>query len=76
FALGAALPLITAYLTPPAQVGTSVAVATLATLLALGALAARVGGASPVRGALRVAGWGAVAMAVTAAVGALVGVAV
>jgi len=45
----------------------------LVCLAALGALAARAGGASTVTGAARVAFWGALAMAVTAAVGALFG---
>ena len=73
FAVGAALPLLTALVVPAAWVLVAVAVATLATLLVLGALAAYVGGASLGRGALRVAGWGALAMAVTALVGSLVG---
>jgi VIT1/CCC1 family predicted Fe2+/Mn2+ transporter len=50
-----------------------VVVTTLALLLVLGGVAARLGGASLARGALRVAFWGAVAMAVTAGVGRLFG---
>jgi VIT1/CCC1 family predicted Fe2+/Mn2+ transporter len=46
---------------------------TLGLLLVLGAVAARLGGAPIARGALRVAFWGAVAMACTAAVGRLFG---
>jgi VIT1/CCC1 family predicted Fe2+/Mn2+ transporter len=46
---------------------------TLALLLLLGSVAARLGGASVTRGALRVAFWGAVAMGCTAAVGRLFG---
>ncbi|MEO6463075.1 MAG: VIT1/CCC1 transporter family protein, partial [Candidatus Eisenbacteria bacterium] len=46
---------------------------TLALLLALGAVAARLGGAPLARGALRVAFWGAVAMGCTAVVGLLFG---
>ena len=46
---------------------------TLVLLFVLGSLAARLGGASLLRGALRVAFWGAVAMACTAAVGRLFG---
>jgi VIT1/CCC1 family predicted Fe2+/Mn2+ transporter len=46
---------------------------TLALLVLLGAVAARLGGASATRGALRVAFWGAVAMGCTAAVGRLFG---
>ena len=48
---------------------------TLVLLVALGALAARVGGASVLTGAGRVTFWGAVAMAVTAAAGVLFGAA-
>jgi VIT1/CCC1 family predicted Fe2+/Mn2+ transporter len=53
-----------------------IVVVTLALLLALGAVAARIGGASILRGAARVAFWGAVAMACTAGVGRLFHVAV
>ena len=53
-----------------------VAVVSLACLALLGALAARVGGASVAIGAGRVAFWGALAMAVTAAVGRMFGTAV
>ena len=45
----------------------------LASLVLLGAVAAQVGGASPVTGAVRVAFWGALAMGVTALVGAWFG---
>ena len=76
FTVGAALPLATAALVPPGAVLAAVAAATIATLLALGALAAVAGGAPVVRGALRVAVWGALAMAATGLVGRLVGVAV
>ena len=48
----------------------------LAFLGALGAIAAGAGGASPLKGALRVAFWGALAMALTAGVGRLFGTAV
>ena len=49
---------------------------TLIFLLAFGALGAWLGGARPVRPALRVEFWGALAMLVTAGIGALVGRAV
>ena len=73
FAVGAALPLLVAALTPgrgilPAVTGTS-----LCFLAVLGALAANAGGASMTRGALRVTFWGAFAMGLTALVGKLVG---
>lgn len=76
FAVGAALPLLTAALTPVASIPMVVALLSLACLAGLGALAARAGGAPAGRGALRVAFWGALAMALTAAVGSLFGAAV
>ena len=59
---------------PSSGVGVGVTVITLVALLALGALAASAGGASPVKGALRVTVWGAAAMALSALVGSLFGV--
>ncbi len=76
FSLGAAVPLLTITLTPEAaRIGLTVAV-TLLALAALGGIGARLGGAPMERAALRVAAWGAVAMALTSAIGALVGAAV
>ena len=72
FAVGAALPLAVVVLAPAAAVVMVVA-ASLVLLAALGAVAAGVGGASALVGAARVTFWGALAMAVTAAVGALFG---
>jgi len=69
FAAGAAVPILTAVLAPPRWVGEMSAATCLATLLALGALAAYAGGASMTRGAVRVAFWGAFAMGLTALVG-------
>ena len=54
----------------------SVAVAALLALAGLGIVGARAGGASLWRGMLRVTFWGALAMAATAAIGTLFGVAV
>jgi VIT1/CCC1 family predicted Fe2+/Mn2+ transporter len=71
FAAGAAVPIVTAALAPPRWVGEVVAIACLVTLLALGALAAHVGGASMARGAARIGFWGAIAMGLTALVGRL-----
>jgi VIT1/CCC1 family predicted Fe2+/Mn2+ transporter len=71
FAVGAAVPMLTILVTPPADLSRAVVVVSLACLASLGALAAQVGGASPGVGALRVGFWGAVAMAATAAVGTL-----
>ena len=76
FASGAALPIVTAALSSTASVTVVVAVVSLGCLALLGALAAKVGGASVAVGAGRVAFWGALAMAVTAAVGRLFGTAV
>ena len=76
FAAGAALPLTTALLAPAAMVMPVVAALCLVFLAALGALAARAGGANVTRGALRVTFWSAIAMAVTAAIGRALGVAV
>ena len=76
FASGAVLPIFAASLTPTESVSAVVAVSSLACLAVLGALAARAGGAPVAVGAGRVAFWGALAMAVTAAVGRLFGTAV
>jgi vacuolar iron transporter family protein len=76
FSLGAALPLLTAVLAPADIVTTAVTAMSLAFLAVLGWLAARAGGAPAIPGALRVAVWGALAMAITYGVGALVGVVV
>lgn len=73
FALGAAMPLLTVVMAPAASLVPFVAGVSLLFLALLGGLAARAGGASVTKGALRVTFWGALAMAVTAGVGALVG---
>jgi len=73
FAVGAAPPALLAAVWSSSGLTLAVVAVTLGLLLVLGAAAARLGGASPVRGALRVAFWGAVAMACTAGVGRLFG---
>jgi VIT1/CCC1 family predicted Fe2+/Mn2+ transporter len=73
FAVGAALPLSVVAIVPEAGLIPSVAGSSLAFLALLGGLAARAGGARTTIGALRVAFWGALAMALTAGVGALFG---
>ena len=73
FAAGAALPLLTAVLAPAAQLVPLLAGTSLVFLTALGAVAARAGGAPMFKAALRVAFWGALAMAITAGVGRLFG---
>jgi VIT1/CCC1 family predicted Fe2+/Mn2+ transporter len=74
FAAGALLPVLAAALAPPNALTLVVVSASLICLAALGALAARAGGASPVTGAIRVVFWGVLAMIVTGAVGKLFGV--
>ncbi|MEM1173267.1 MAG: VIT family protein [Pseudomonadota bacterium] len=76
FTIGAALPLCTAWLFHGARQVEAVAAASLLFLVILGSVAARAGGASMLRGATRVAFWGALAMVVTAAVGRFVAVGV
>lgn len=76
FSVGAVVPLIVAVLAAPAQIALVVAVATLLALAVLGGLGASAGGAGLLRGAMRVTFWGALAMAATALVGTLFGVAV
>jgi len=73
FAVGAALPLATALVSPPAAAVTVVTATSLAFLVGLGAVGAKTGGAPVGRAALRVAFWGALAMALTAVVGRLFG---
>jgi VIT1/CCC1 family predicted Fe2+/Mn2+ transporter len=73
FAAGAALPVLTVLLVPADTVAAFVVGTSLACLAILGSLAARVGGARPAVGTLRVTFWGALAMALTYGVGALFG---
>jgi VIT1/CCC1 family predicted Fe2+/Mn2+ transporter len=76
FGVGAAPPVLLAAFAPTNGLTALVVVSTLITLGVLGAVAARLGGASLARGAVRVAFWGAVAMGGTALVGRLFGSAV
>jgi VIT1/CCC1 family predicted Fe2+/Mn2+ transporter len=73
FAVGAALPLLAVLLTTGGYLIPVVAGSSLLFLAALGGLAALAGGANLISGALRVTFWGALAMALTAGVGALFG---
>lgn len=75
FTVGAALPLLTAWVASRELLVTLVALLSLLFLCVLGGIAARAGGASVVRGGVRVGFWGALAMALTSAVGSLFGVA-
>jgi len=74
FCCGAALPILAALAAPPGRQVWVTGAAALLGLSLTGALAARAGGASGVRGAARVVFWGAAAMLATGAVGRLFGV--
>ncbi|HEX4740862.1 MAG TPA: VIT family protein [Caulobacteraceae bacterium] len=76
FASGAALPLVAAALSPTGVAQAVIAIASLACLGLLGAVGARAGGAPIGRGIVRVLILGALAMAVTTAIGSAVGRAV
>jgi VIT1/CCC1 family predicted Fe2+/Mn2+ transporter len=73
FAVGAAMPLLVTAFVPEASLIYLVSGTSLFFLALLGALAARVGGASVTVSAIRVTFWGALAMAITAGIGALFG---
>jgi VIT1/CCC1 family predicted Fe2+/Mn2+ transporter len=73
FAIGASLPLLITLISPASSIVPLVAGGSLVFLALMGAVAARVGGANMLIGAGRVAFWGALAMALTAAIGALFG---
>lgn len=73
FSVGAAMPLLVAGLVPMPHLVIFVAGSSLFFLALSGVLAARAGGASMAVGAARVAFWGALAMGITAGVGALFG---
>jgi VIT1/CCC1 family predicted Fe2+/Mn2+ transporter len=75
FSVGAALPLIVTWLAPVNYLTVLVACTSLFFLALLGGVAARAGGAPALTASMRVTFWGALAMAITAGVGALFGVA-
>ena len=74
FSVGAVLPLLVVLLVPSSALMWVVSCSSLLFLALLGSLAARTGGASVITAAVRVTFWGALAMALTAGVGALFGV--
>ena len=74
FAVGAAVPILSIIVVPPSVM--IVSSISLVCLIALGAIAARTGGASAIVGAARVGFWGALAMALTAGVGRMFGTAI
>lgn len=73
FTVGAAMPLLLVVVAPPSALVWMVSGSSLFFLALLGSLAARAGGSSVLRAAVRVTFWGALAMAITAGVGALFG---
>ena len=75
FAIGASLPLTTAFLVPEKEISIIVSILSLGFLAILGGISAGAGGAPIARAVARVTFWGAIAMAATAGIGALFGVA-
>ncbi len=73
FAVGAAIPFLTALVAPRSEVAVAIAAVSLISLAVLGAIGAKAGGATMAKAAIRVTFWGAIAMAVTAGIGMLVG---
>ena len=73
FAVGAAMPLMVTAVAPETGLIAVVFGSSLLFLALLGSIAARAGGANVMTGAMRVTFWGALAMALTAGVGALFG---
>lgn len=76
FTIGASMPLMATVIAPTAQIILTVASFSLFALVMLGMLAAYLGGANMIVGALRVTFWGTLAMGLTAAVGSLFGIVV
>jgi vacuolar iron transporter family protein len=73
FALGAAMPLVVVLLSPSAMLVYAISITTLIFLGGLGAIGAQIGGSNILKGMMRVTFWGALALGLTAAIGALVG---
>lgn len=73
FSVGAAMPLLMVVVSPSRVLVPIVSVASLGFLALLGAIGARAGGANVLRATARVTFWGALAMALTAGIGKLVG---
>lgn len=76
FIAGAVVPIVTVLLAPKAWMSEVTSAVALVALAVFGGTAAYAGGAPVLRGALRVAFWGAAAMAITAAIGKVFGTAV
>jgi VIT1/CCC1 family predicted Fe2+/Mn2+ transporter len=73
FAVGAAMPLLMVVISPAGSLVALVSAASLGFLAILGAIGAKAGGANVLRATIRVTFWGALAMALTAGIGKLVG---
>ncbi|MCZ8184056.1 MAG: VIT family protein [Beijerinckiaceae bacterium] len=73
FAAGAAIPLVIAAISPAQELAIIVSGSSLLCLAILGAVGARIGGAPALKPAVRVTFWGAIAMGITAAIGAVTG---
>jgi vacuolar iron transporter family protein len=73
FAVGAAMPLLAAMVSPRELLIPIVTIASLGFLALLGAVGAKAGGANIMKAATRVTFWGALAMALTAGIGAMIG---
>jgi VIT1/CCC1 family predicted Fe2+/Mn2+ transporter len=76
FSIGAAMPLLVLVLSPENIIIATVSTASLLFLSVLGAIGAKVGKANILKATIRVTFWGALAMAVTAIIGKLFGIAV
>lgn len=76
FSVGAAMPLAMVLIAPTTWLVAIVSIASLLFLAVLGAVGAKAGGANALRASVRVTFWGALAMALTAGIGALVGTAI
>jgi vacuolar iron transporter family protein len=73
FAVGAAMPLLTVLVSPPGALVPIVAIASLGFLALLGAVGSKAGDADVLRATARVTFWGALAMGLTAGIGAIFG---
>ncbi|UDL90638.1 VIT family protein [Mesorhizobium sp. PAMC28654] len=76
FSVGAAMPLAMVFVSPATWLAATVSFASLLFLAVLGAIGAKAGGANVLRATVRVTFWGALAMALTAGIGAVVGTAI
>ena len=76
FSVGAAMPLLMVVVSPASALVLIVSIASLGFLALLGAIGAKAGGANVLRATARVTFWGALAMALTAGIGAMFGTAV